>query len=132
MSEDEEKTLDPAEVEKKLIEAAEARANDIEGMAWTTYNMLKPRYMSGIYRLSSKGRTRLLKALVDYPINPGKYLLNDMEKEVFKIGSMLLESKFVLIMNEYNNHAEELVNAVESEEVDLTDDEKAELLKEGE
>jgi len=119
--------VDPKEIEKQMIAAAEARANDIEGMALSTYRQLHPRFMQGIHMLSSKGRVRLLKALVDYPVNPGKYLLNDLEKEVLEVGSMLIESKFILVMNTYAEHVEELVEAAEGEEVDLTEEEKQEL-----
>ena len=116
------------EVEAAMIKAAEERAMDITGMALNTYTQLHPRFMAGLHRISSKGRLRLLKAMVDYPINPGKYLLNDVEKEMLEIGSMLLESKFIMIMNTYAENIDELVEASNSEEVDLTDEEKEELL----
>jgi len=117
------KKLDPKEVEAKMIEAAEVRANDVEGMALNAYRQLHPRFMQGLHRISSKGRLRLLKAMVEYPINPGSYKLNDNETEMLEIGSMLLESKFVLIMNTYAEHAEELVEAAEGGPLDVNNKE---------
>ncbi len=122
------KEFNPKEIEAAMIKAAEDHSNDITGMAMNTYTQLHPRFMAGLHRISSKGRLRLLKAMVDYPINPGKYLLNDVEKEMLEIGSMLLESKFIMIMNTYAENLDVLVAADNSEEVDLTDVEKDELL----
>ena len=118
---------DSSEIEARLIKAAEERSQDISGMALSTYRQLQPRFMAGLHRISSKGRIRLLKALVDYPINPGKYQLNDIEKELLEVGSMVLESKFILIMNTYAENIGALVDAAESEEVNLTEQEKSEL-----
>ena len=112
----EEKTvnLSPEEVEQEMIRMAEEHAEDITGMALSTYRQLHPRFMMGIHRLSSKGRVRLLKALMDYPVNPARYQLNEFEREMLEIGSMVLESKFIMIMNTYAENMDAMMQEAEA------------------
>ncbi len=105
------KEVTAKEVEEAMIKAAEDHAQDITGMALNTYTHLYPKFMAGLHILSSKVILRLLKAIMDYPVNPGRYKLDDFEKQMLEIGSMMLESKFIMIMNTYAENVGELVAA---------------------
>lgn len=121
----------PEEMEKMLVEEAERQAQikDPVESAATMYGLYAPKFLQGIKRLSSRQRSRLLKALIEYPLNEKKYNhTSQLEKEMMAIGHAVLEAKFLMILATFYNNIDQLTDAANPNiEVDLTDEEKEEL-----
>lgn len=59
----------------------------------------RPKFVAGVDKMSSNQLRRLLKTLVEYPINDRPYNPKDgEEKAVFMLGTRILEAKHTLIM----------------------------------
>lgn len=125
--------VDVSKIEEKLIEdqSKEEELKDPTEAAAMMFGLYAPKFIQGVEMLSSRGRARLLKALVEYPLNEKKYKhSSQLEKELMSIGHAVLEAKFLMILSTMYNNIEELENAADPNiPVDLSDEEKAELEK---
>ncbi len=113
-------TLDPKQLEQTLIDEANKKAEDRppEEIASMMFAMYLPRFFTQVDTLSNKDLRRLVKALVETPLNDEPYKFHSpAAKEAFNIGVSLLDSKYVMIMHTYSegNNLEKLHEAATSE-----------------
>ena len=120
---------DIKEIEEKLI--ANKSYTDPLNAAANMYGLYMPKFKQGVDMLSSKALRRLIKALIEYPLEEAKYNHSTpLEKQLMSIGHAVLEAKFLMILETYNNHMSELQEALDpNTEAVLTDEEKQELEK---
>lgn len=121
------------EVEKEVLEESEQQEyiKDPVDAAATMYGLYAPKFLQGVKKLSSRQRTRVLKALIEYPLNEKKYQhSSQLEKEMMSIGHAVLEAKFLMIMATMYQHMPDLENAADPNiPADLTPEEIEELSK---
>lgn len=121
----------PEKMEEILLKEAEhqAKTKDPIESAATMYGLYAPKFLQGVKRLSSRQRSRVLKALIEYPLNEKKYAhTTQLEKEMMAIGHAVLEAKFLMILATFYNHIDVLSDAANPDKpVDLTEEEKEEL-----
>lgn len=127
--------INPVDVERALLEKAN---NDVvnenpEEVASMFFTMYLPRFFTQVDTLSNKDLRRLVKALVECPLNDSPYKFHsDTAKEAFVTGLRLLEAKQSMIlhvMSEEQN-LEQLYQAANSE-VDTSLDNKEEVDENG-
>ncbi len=124
-AEDAKLEIDPKAIEKAMLEAAEARAQDPSEMAAQAYGMYVPHFRAAIPKLSTRGLRRLVNYLVLYPLEQGDFKASsEFEKQVMQLAGQLVEAKFILIMDSYRANAEQLYAAANSE---LTEQETADI-----
>jgi len=132
-SKEEELGIDTSEIEAKLIEEQqnESIASDPTEVAATMFGLYAPKFLQGVKMLSSRGRSRVLRALIEYPLNEKKYAHSSaLEKEMMAIGHACLEAKFLMILSTMYNGIDELEDAANPDiPVNLTDEEKEDLKK---
>lgn len=132
-SEQTELGIDTSEIEAKLLEEQqnESHVQDPTEIASQMYGLYSVKFLQGVKMLSSRGRTRVLRALIEYPLNEKKYEhSSQLEKEMMSIGHAVLEAKFLMILSTMYSGMDELENAADPNvPVDLTDEEKEELTK---
>ena len=116
-------------IEEKLINDHAYR--DPINAAANMYGLYMPKFKQGVDMLSSKALRRLLKALIEYPLEETKYQHSTpLEKQLMAIGHAVLEAKFLMILQTYNTHMDKLEEALDpNKEADLTEEEKQELEK---
>ena len=120
MSEAEEiKLLDPAQVEAEMLAVAEAKANDPAEQAATLFRMYKASYERAIAKLSSRGKTRVLQALVFSPLHD-VILPKIEEKEAFYFGDSMLQAKFVMQMEVFKESVEDMVKFQDNVKTETT------------
>ena len=120
--------FDPKQVEKDMIAAAEARAQDPGEMAATMYRMYVPHFKAGVTKLSTRALRRVLLGAVLYPLEQNDFKgHSEFEKQMIQLVSSLLECKFVMIMDTFNANAEKIA---EEAERPLTEEEAVEIEKE--
>jgi hypothetical protein len=113
--------LDPIEVEKKLLE--EQTKVDPMDSVYTMYGLYLPKFKEGISTLRHGQKNRLLNALVEYPITETTFDgMDDTEKEIFNIGNSILQAKFIMFMDKYNEGVGDMLK-----DDGLTDEQKKEL-----
>ncbi len=104
--------FDPKAMEEQMIAAAQARAEDPTETASQAYGMYVPHYKASIPKLSTRGLRRLLNYLVLYPLDQTDFkAANDFEKQMMQLTGQLVEAKFIMILDTYNQHATELYEA---------------------
>lgn len=108
----EETTFDPKEVERQMIEAAQARSEDPAESAAMVYTMYRPEFLKRARKLSARARSRVLEMLVQYPLNGDTIkFTSELEKEVYFLADSMIQAKFVLMLDTYKAGANELVQA---------------------
>jgi hypothetical protein len=113
---EESNVVDPASLESAMIEKAKSRSEDPAEVAATLFTLYLPRFHAIVDTLSNKALRRLIKAIIEHPLEDQPYHLKEQEeKEAFSIALALVESKFVMIMNTYNDNLDTLVKASEDE-----------------
>lgn len=119
--------FDPHEAEQEALAQAEQAPTDPFAAAATMYGLYMPKFLQGVKRLSSRGRTRVLKALVEYPLQEKDYIhSSQLEKEMMAVGNAVLEAKFLMILSTYNNDPR-LQKAMDPN-AELTEEEVQEIL----
>jgi len=117
--------IDPRQIEKDMLEAAEARAQDPSEMAAMMFQMYVPHFKAGLAKLSTRGLRRVLKNAVLYPLEQDDIQTSsEFEKQMVQLVSSLLEAKFIMILDTYKNNAQQLYDASQAE---LTVEEEAEI-----
>lgn len=118
--------LSPEEVEDRLVKEAEATQQDPAEVAATLYTLYLPRFLGAVDHLSARGKARVLKALIQVPLDDDVSFPNDLEREVFAIGDRLLQAKFMLIQASFMDHSEELQKAVDINHTETPEENKGE------
>lgn len=114
-------TVNPAELEKAMVEKASARAEDPEEIAATLFTLYLPRFHALVDGLSNKALRRLIKAIIEHPIEDKPYYIKEQsEKEAFAIANALLDSKYVMIFNAYSSGLDTLVKASEDQATEVS------------
>ncbi len=108
--------FDPRQIERDMIAAAEARAQDPSEMAATAYSMYIPHYKRAIPKLSTRGLRRVLNYLVLYPLEQDDIKsANEFEKQVMQLVNSLVEAKFIMIMDSYSKNAQAVYDASQNQ-----------------
>jgi len=99
------------EFTQEQVEAmAEARANDPTEIAATMHNLYLPMFYNAVDGLSSASLKRILKYLVSFPLVDCEISKDEpVEGKVAYLGNNLIECKFVMIMDTYNQNAENIL-----------------------
>jgi len=121
-TEQEPTTEEVVEFTQEQVDAmAEARANDPTEIAATMHNLYLPMFCNAVDNLSSASLKRILKYLVSYPLVDCEIKQDEpAEGKVAYLGNNLVECKFVMIMDTYNQNAKEiLANSEEHTEVEV-------------
>jgi len=120
----------PEELEQaELANAEQNHGADPMVAAANLYGLYMPKFKQGIKSLSSRGRARLLKALIEYPLNEQEYKhSSQLEKELMAIGHAVLEAKFLMILHTYNE-SDAIAEALDPT-VELTEEQKQEIIEE--
>lgn len=120
-------TVDPIEFEKQCIQEQiqdTFNPEDAQETAARLFALLIPRYNEGVDKLSSRAKTRALKALAGYPLVRTSYNhMTQDEKDLVAIGGAINEAKFVLIMGEFNERLDGMIQKAAQD--CLTEKEKA-------
>lgn len=104
--------FDPKAIEAQMVAAAQARAEDPTETASQAYGMYVPHFKRALPKLSTRGLRRLVNYLVLYPLEQEDFrAANDFEKEMMQLTGQLVEAKFIMIMDSYRQHAEQLYEA---------------------
>lgn len=102
--------IDSIAIERQMLEDAKKKSDDPIETAAMMFTMYRPNFSKSLAKLSSRGRARVLEALVLSPLIEIK-LANEAEKEAFFYGDSMLQAKFIMTMSTYKDHAEELLAA---------------------
>lgn len=105
----EEKDKKDLEVKEQSVtkDGPNTLANNAEDIAAGMFSLYTPKFKQAVDTLSSRQLRRLLKMLVEYPLNERDYQpKNDIEKNAFLIGNKLLEAKFMMILTTHFDLAE--------------------------
>tara|TARA_R110000868_G_scaffold66014_2_gene196956 strand:- start:1699 stop:2073 length:375 start_codon:yes stop_codon:yes gene_type:complete len=78
--------------------------DDPTELASTMLFLYTPKFIEGVDQLSSNALRRVLKRLVQYPLNEKAYKATSAgENNVFLVGDRLLEAKFLMLMSTYHD-----------------------------
>lgn len=102
------KQIDPVELEKAMLEAERRKQEQIDPveMASMMLTIYTPRYHALVDKLSARQLRRLNKSLVEFPLGKNYKHVDPTEAEAFAIGKNLLDAKYVLVANTYNENRE--------------------------
>lgn len=93
--------------ESSTVEGPGTLANNAEDIAAGMFSLYLPKFKQAVETLSSRQLRRLLKMLVEYPLNEREYQpKNQVEKNAFLVGNKLLEAKFMMILTTHFDLAE--------------------------
>ena len=114
--------LDPADVEKRMIEREQRRSEDVDpveiaSMMLTVYT---PRFCNLVDKLSSRQLRRVTKSIVEYPVGKTYKHTDKLEQECFAIGKNLLDAKYVLVANTYNENREKILEQAAQAAANIT------------
>lgn len=105
-------TVDAKKIEQDMLAAAKNRAVDPAESAAMVFHMYKPEMLKRLQLLSSKQMRRLLRKLVEYPLNEAEMKgFSKLENEYFLLADAMLQSKFIMMQQTYMEGAEELMKA---------------------
>lgn len=128
--------LDPAEVERIMLEREQKKSEEIEPseLASMMLTLYTPRFCYLVDKLSSRQLRRVTKSIVEYPIGNVYKHTDELEKECFAIGKNLLDAKYVLVADTYNNNREKILQqaaeAASNASIETVYGEKAQELNE--
>lgn len=109
---EETKVVDPAELEKAMLAKSSEAVTDPEEVAATLFTLYLPRFHARVDGMSNKALRRLIKAIIEHPLEDKPYYLKEEdEKEAFAIANALLDSKYVMVFNTYSKGLDTLVTA---------------------
>jgi len=118
--------FDPKEVEAELVRMAQERADDPAEVAAQTFRIYLPFYKANRSKLSSRAKSRILDFLLLYPLETDKHgATSEVEREMMELCNTLVQAKFVMILDTYNKHGQELYNAATTP---LTETEAAQVI----
>jgi hypothetical protein len=117
------------QIEDEQVRQLEESSKDPVAVASAMFMAYLPEYLDGISRLSSNGKTRLLKNLAEYPMKIYK-AQSPLEERLLALGDVLGECKFTLRMAQMNYSPEQLKDGLDAEGFEyesLSEEAKAEL-----
>ena len=115
-SPEEYKEYNPKEIEDELIRQANERAADPGESAAQAYSMYVPHFKRLMPKMSVRGLRRVINYMVLYPLEQDAIKnANELEKQFMQLVNSLVEAKFIMIMDTYNQHAQELYDAQNKE-----------------
>lgn len=123
--------LDPAQIEAEMLEEQRQRDNDPIENAARLFKAYHKGYENAIKKLSSKSKSRVLRALVLAPLESAP-LVNKDEHEAYFYGDSMLQAKFILQMEVYKNSAEEIAKMQDELKTDFVYGDEAKNLPGGE
>lgn len=106
------KVLEGEEAQKAVEEAAQQRADDPFEVAAMVHSMYLVPFLTGIENISGGACRKILKFMVQYPILQGDIKYDDETNELRQLaylGDKLCESKFLMIMNEFNKQRDTIL-----------------------
>jgi hypothetical protein len=106
--------VDPAEVEKKMIEQQSVPTDPTEYAAMM-YKLYVPVFRDRVDKLSSRAKTRVLKSMIEMNLGDKVYKHTQDELETVMIGQALFEAKFVLSMESYNSSMKTILEAADNQ-----------------
>lgn len=116
---EETKVLEGEEAQAAIDAAAQRRAEDPFEVAAMVHSMYLGPFLEGIENISGGACRRILKFIVQYPLLQDDIKsseeLNDVRNLAY-LGDKLCESKFLMIMNEFNNQREKLLKEIEEKQ----------------
>lgn len=119
-----EETKNADQIEKELLEKANANATDVFGNAATTFGLYAPKFFAGLNKLSSRQLRRLIRALIEVPfVTKMPQFRNQDEKEMFAVGENLLLAKLVMISHSFMDAQETLANSENSANINNSEGE---------
>lgn len=107
--------LDPAKVEAAMLKAEAKKGEEIdpEEIASMLLTLYTPRFCALVDQLSNRQLKRLIKSMIEYPIGKNYNHNDSTEAEAFNIGNRLVDAKYVLMVNTYNENREVIMEAAE-------------------
>lgn len=114
--------IDPAEVEKRMVEAELKRQQEgdpveIASMLLTLYT---PRFCALADKLSNRQLRRVVKALVQHPTGKTYNPTDDTEAEAMAIGRNLIDSNIVLVLDTYTKNSQDIVQKANEDAIKNT------------
>jgi hypothetical protein len=116
---EETKVLEGEEAQTAIDAAAQQRAEDPFEVAAMVHSMYLGPFLTGIENISGGACRRILKFMVQYPLLQDDIKSNEELNDVRNLaylGDKLCESKFLMIMNEFNNQREKLLKEIEEKQ----------------
>jgi len=114
---EETKILEGEEAQAALEAAAQQRAEDPFEVAAMTHSMYLGPFLAGIENISGNSCRRILRFIVSYPLLQSEaHSASPQEEQLTYLADRLCESKFLMIMNEFNNRREEIISKIEEAE----------------
>lgn len=100
--------IDAAALEKAMVEAELKKQQEIDPveMASMMLTIYTPRFCELIDKLSARQLRRVTKSIVEFPVGKTYKHTDPKEAEAFAIGKNLLDAKYVLVANTYNENRE--------------------------
>lgn len=118
--------FDPKEVEAELVRIAQERAEDPCEVAAQTYRVYLPFYKMNKAKLSTRALRRIMDFLVMYPLESDKAnATSKEEREMMELINTLIQAKFVMILDTFNKHGQEIYDAANRP---LTEEEAAQVI----
>lgn len=111
-----EEVKSPQELEQELLQKELQPSGQAEedpaAIAAGLFGIYLPRFLALVWKLSSKGRARVLCALIESPLNDAPYNFSSKEeKECFLVGEALLQAKFMLVQASFMENSSALAEA---------------------
>lgn len=104
--------FDPKEVEAQLVKIAQERAEDPTEVAAQAYRTYIPFYKAYLPKLTTRALRRVLNFIVLYPLESDKHgATTKEERELMELVNTLVQAKFVMILDTFNKHGDQLYNA---------------------
>jgi hypothetical protein len=103
--------VDPVLLEQTLLKAEDKPSGEIDPveMASMILTLYTPRFHQLVDGLSGRQLKRVLKSIVEYPVGQDYKHPSKEEKEVFALGTNLMDAKQVLVINTYNENREQIM-----------------------
>lgn len=114
---EETKTLEGEEAQAAVEAEAQRRAEDPFEVAAMVHSMYLAPFLNGIENISGNSCRRILRFIVSYPLLQTEAAsASPQEEQLTYLADKLCESKFLMIMNEFNNRREEIISKIEEAE----------------
>ena len=98
-------TVDAAKIEADLVAEQSQKQQSPEEIAKYIYATYYKVFIEGIQHLSSRGRAKVLKSMVDWPFDPDIYKdRSKLEKNIMIAGNTLLEAKAILQLESFKGN----------------------------
>ena len=76
-------------------------------LAATNYKLYTPRFLALCFNMGKKPLSRVLEALILFPLEEHRPLITQQEKEAFAIGRALMDAKFMMMLEALKSNLED-------------------------